>query len=101
MSSQPTRFLCITVAAMFAATAALAQDTGARTVEQFACKDVMRDSGRDRDVAIAFLHGYILGKSGASKFDVEALRKQTELFIDRCLNNPNDRALDIMLKVKS
>ena len=77
---------------MFAATQAVAQPAGDRSIEQFACKDVMRDSGANRDVAIAFLHGYLLGKSGSSKFNVDNLRVQTDAFIDRCLDNPNEKA---------
>jgi hypothetical protein len=50
---------------------------------------------------IAFLHGFLLGKSGSSKFDVEVLTKQTDAFIDRCLSNPDEKASDAMLKVKN
>lgn len=86
---------------IFITAAGYAQDTGDRTIEQFACKDVMRDSGSNRDVAIAFLHGFLLGKSGSSKFNIELLKKQTDLFIDRCLDNPSEKALDVMSKVKN
>ncbi len=85
---------------MLAALPASAQDKGERTVEQYSCKDVMRESGGNRDVAIAFLHGFILGKSGDSKFNVETLRKQTDAFIDRCLENPGQKAFDAMTEVK-
>ena len=71
-----------------------------RTVEQYLCKDVIRESGANRDVAIAFLHGYILGKSGSSKFDLEVLHKQTDTFIEQCLDNPAQKAVDVMAKVK-
>jgi hypothetical protein len=77
-----------------------AQDTTNRTVEQYTCKDVMRESGSNRDTSIAFLHGYLLGKSGGSEFNIEALTKQTDAFIDRCLDNPNEKAKDVMLEVK-
>lgn len=33
----------------------------------------MREGGSQRDAAIAFLHGFILGKSGSSKFNLEEL----------------------------
>ena len=80
---------------------ALAQDVKSRTVEQYTCKDVMRESGGNRDVAIAFLHGFLLGKSGSSKFDLDALHKQTNEFIERCLDNPSEKAVDAMSKLKS
>ena len=71
-----------------------------RTIEQYLCKDVMRESGANRDVAIAFLHGYLLGKSGSGKFDLEILHKQSDGFIEQCLDNPARKAVDVMAKVK-
>jgi hypothetical protein len=61
-----------------------AQDDGKRTIEQYGCKEVMRESGANRDVAIAFLHGYLLRKSGGSSFDLQNLRHQTDAFIESC-----------------
>lgn len=71
-----------------------------RTVEQYTCKDIVRESGTSRDVAIAFLHGFLLGKSGSSKFDIETLQKQTDAFLERCLDNPKDKAEDVMTEIK-
>ena len=76
------------------------QDSKERTVEQYTCKDVMRDSGANRDVAIAFLHGFLLGKSGSSKFNLDVLRQQSDAFIERCLDNPAEKAVDAAAKVK-
>ena len=78
-----------------------AQDAKDRSVEQYSCKDVVRESGADRDVAIAFLHGFLLGKSGSSKFNLDVLHKQSGDFIERCLDNLAERALDAMSKVKN
>jgi hypothetical protein len=79
---------------------AQAQDSKDRTVEQYTCKDVMRESGANRDVVIAFLHGFLLGKSGSSKFNIDALRRQSDDFIERCLDNPSEKAVDAAAKVK-
>jgi hypothetical protein len=79
---------------------AIAQDNGNRTVEQFTCKDIMRLDDSDRAIAAAFLHGYFLGKSGGTKFNLDALAKQTDGFFDSCLDSPKDKALDVMKKVK-
>lgn len=99
--------LAALIGAMLMIAPALAQekkdkmpDSGDRTVEQYACKDVMRESGGNRDVAIAFLHGFMLGKSGGSGFNVETLRKQTDAFIERCLDNPGLKAVDAMTAAK-
>jgi hypothetical protein len=60
----------------------------------------MRESGQSRDVSIAFIHAYLLGKANATTFNIRALQQQTEAFIDRCLDNPNEKALEAMMKVK-
>jgi hypothetical protein len=80
---------------------ALAQDATDRRVDQFLCKDVMRDSGANRDVAIAFLHGYLLGKANAQQFSLDRLRRESDAFIERCLDNPGEAAVDGMAKVKA
>ena len=79
---------------------AVAQDSSARNVDQYTCKDIMRDSDDSRTISIAFLHGYLLGKSGSSAFDQEALAKQTDSFIDYCLDHPNEKAAAAMMKFK-
>jgi HdeA/HdeB family len=79
---------------------AVAAEPQPRTIEQYLCKDVIRESGANRDVAIAFLHGYFLGKSGSGKFDLEVLHKQTDDFIEQCLDNPTQKAVDVMAKIK-
>lgn len=79
---------------------AMAQTASDRAVELFVCKDVMREPNTSREVAIAFLHGYLLGKSGGSKFNVEVLEKQTAAFIEECLDNPQSKAADVMAKLK-
>ena len=80
---------------------AAAQDPKDRSVEQYLCKDIVRESGVDRDVAIAFLHGFLLGKSGSSKFNLDVLHKQSNDFIERCLDNLAERAVDSMSRVKN
>lgn len=99
-SSQRTLVAAAALGAAFVAGPALAQLQTERAIEQYTCKDVMRDPGANREIAIAFLHGYLLGKSGTSKFNVELLEKQTDAFIEGCLDNPQEKAEDVMMKVK-
>jgi hypothetical protein len=80
---------------------ASAQQSNTRTIEQYLCKDVMREHGDNRDVAIAFLQGFVLGKTGSSAFDLDALHKQTTAFIEYCLDHPAEKAFDAMAKVKN
>jgi hypothetical protein len=97
------RFLAlasVTAAMAAGASSVDAQSSASRTIEQYSCKDVMRDSGANRDVAIAFLHGYLLGKSNSSSFNLEVMEKQTDAFIDHCLDNPTEKAVEAMKAIK-
>ena len=80
---------------------ASAQEDGDRSIDQFLCKDVMRDSGANRDVAVAFLHGYLLGQDKAARFNLGRVQRQTEAFVERCLDNPNQKAIEEMAQVKA
>jgi hypothetical protein len=91
-------FVLIAVLACWAMPTA-AQDLN-RTIDQYKCRDVMRESGANRDIAIAFLHGFLLGKSGNQNFNLDVLHKQTEAFVDHCLSNPDGKAVDSMMAVK-
>jgi len=94
------RAAVILAAGLCSAAPASAQTATDRTVELFTCKDVMREPSTSREVAIAFLHGWLLGKSGGSKFNVEVVEKQTNAFIEECLDNPQSKAADVMAKLK-
>jgi hypothetical protein len=92
--------LTMVLAGTLAVCSAHAQSQPDRAIEQFTCKDVMREPDQNREVAIAFLHGFLLGRSGDSKFNVETLEKQTDAFVNECLDNPQARAEEVMLKLK-
>lgn len=77
-----------------------AQENPERSVDQYKCKDFMRETGTNRDVAIAFLHGFLLGKSGDMKFNLDTLKKQSDAFIEHCLDEPNAQAMEVMLRLK-
>ena len=68
-------------------------------LESFLCKDVMRMSGDDRVIATSVLHGYTLGKKNTTKYVVADLSKITDSFVEHCLNNPNDKALQAFTKL--
>lgn len=90
------RALLLLAAVVVSASAASVVQAQDRTIEQYSCKDVMRESGPNRDVAIAFLRGYLLGKSGMSKFNVSDLHKQSDQFIEICLEKAGEKAVDVM-----
>jgi hypothetical protein len=87
-------FLMLAGAAGAAETADAKRDFAA-----LACKDVMRLSGNDRDIALAFAHGYVLGKKGTTQYDVDALAQVTDQFIDYCLDHPAENALQSFEKI--
>jgi hypothetical protein len=94
------RHVLLAAALLCSSGAALAQDNLNRTVDQYKCRDVMRESGSGRDISIAFLHGFVLGKSGGQNFNLDALHRQTDAFIEHCLSNPDGKAIDSMMAVK-
>jgi hypothetical protein len=62
------------------------------------CKDVMILSGEDREIAIAFAHGYMLGKKNTTRYIPEVLAVATDNFMDYCLDHPHDNALAVFEK---
>ena len=88
------------MAATVVSVSANAQDNTVRKVGEYTCKEVLRENGASRDSAIAFLHGFLMGKAGTDEFDLGKLSAQTDAFIDTCLDNPADKAIDVMSKVK-
>jgi HdeA/HdeB family protein len=80
--------------------AASAQPADMRNIGQYTCKDIMREHGDNRDVAIAFLHGFLLGTSGSSTFNLDSLHKRTTDFIEYCLDHPGEYAIKAMSKIQ-
>ena len=91
--------LALLCGGMFGAPA-LAQDNSQRRIDQYECKDILREPDARREVAISFLHGYLIGKAGAATFSPEDLSRQSRAFIEHCLENPHDKALSAMVKAK-
>jgi len=60
----------------------------------YLCKDVMRSSDEDRAVALGILHGYHLGKTGATKYEDAVLSKASDDFVEYCLDHPGDKAME-------
>lgn len=91
-------FVALSVAAM-SVRAADPPSQNARDLRDNTCKDVMRLSGQDRDVALALAHGYVLGKKGTTKYEIDNLAQITDKFIDYCLDNPKENALAAFEKI--
>jgi hypothetical protein len=52
---------------------------------------------RQRDVACVPARIYAR-KSGSTKFNIDVLHKQSDDFIERCLANPDEKAMEAMTK---
>ncbi len=85
-------------AAMTVPAGAQDEEPAARDINDITCRDVIRMSGDDRDIAVAFLHGYILGDGDSTEFVVEELYLATDLFIEYCLDNTGAVAVDALRK---
>jgi HdeA/HdeB family len=73
-----------------------AQESTTRDIAKVDCKTVMRLDDRERESAIVFLHGYLVGKKGDTLIDLAKLGVATDKFIDNCLDNPKSMALEVM-----
>ena len=95
------RVAAVSVAALLSvpATTVAADEPKMKDLGEFSCKDVMILSGADRDISIAFAHGYMLGKNKTTKYDIDKLAKITDAFTDYCLDPPTEKALASLEKV--
>lgn len=91
--------LVISASLAMASTSGWSAEKAGQDLNDYSCKDVMRLAGEDRRGAIAFFHGYLLGKQGKMTFDTETLMDRTDQFTEYCLDNPTAKALDSMARV--
>ena len=59
-----------------------AQATKDRAIEQYTCKDLMRESGASRDVAIRVFTRVFARKVGNNKIYIDTLHKQSDELIE-------------------
>jgi hypothetical protein len=62
-------------------------------MSRYLCRDVMRMSDDERAITISVLHGYRLGKKGATTFVAADLAKVSNEFFEYCLDNPHEKAM--------
>jgi hypothetical protein len=86
--------VAVALAIVIAAPASAQDDR--RNVADVECKAVMRLNDRERENTIVFLHGYLAGKKGELVIDIAKLSAATDKFIDHCLDNPKDKAVEVM-----
>lgn len=81
-----------------AGTAGAAEPPKSGDLGEFLCKDVMRMSGEDRQIALGAMHGYLLGKKGTTKYVPDELAKASDAFTEHCLDHPGEKALASLAK---
>lgn len=67
-----------------------------RDLNEYSCRDILVASGEERDLAVMFLQGYFLGKSGKTSFDRDKLAEATDKMIDLCLDETNANLVETM-----
>jgi hypothetical protein len=72
--------------------------SGIIKMNELLCKDIMRYSGDDRLAALAILHGYYLGKKGATEYVMGSLARVSDDFTEYCLDRPSAKALESFAK---
>jgi len=98
MKSIISTFVVSSVLALGLTGVASANEAGAKNINDYLCKDILRSSGGDRDIALAFMHGYLLAKSGKDAVHRDKLSKASDDFIEACLDNPKGKAVDTLAK---
>lgn len=91
--------LTLAVLSLSGTVASSAESSSVRDLKNNSCKDIMRLSGDDREVALALAHGYVLGKKGTTQYEIEVLAGITDRFIDYCLDHPAENALESFEKL--
>jgi len=78
------------------ATAAVAEEA-IRThadITTLTCKDIMSADDRGRELSMAYMHGYLNGKSGNTKLELDKNAGITDKVRDHCLDNPTAKFVD-------
>jgi len=102
MSNSLRNFMtaAVTSVLLIGTTVTLAEEESTqKNLNDFVCKDIMRLSGSERENTLALAHGYRLGKMNTTTYEIEVLSDLTDRFIDYCLDNPNDKALEAFEKL--
>jgi HdeA/HdeB family len=96
MTARATHRPIVALALAIAIAAPASAQEDKRNVAEVECKAVMRLNDRERENTIVFLHGYLAGKKGELVIDIAKLSAATDKFIDHCLDNPKEKAVEVM-----
>lgn len=98
-----TRWIAVTVlaAALFVVPAWGAEPSSADKkidISKMTCKELMGGDDTDREVGIAFFHGFMAGKKENTIVDVKKISVLSDKIRDYCLSNPTSTVMDAFKK---
>jgi len=67
-------------------------------IGKMTCKELMGGNDLDREVGIAYFHGFLAGKTNSQVVDVKATSERTDKVKDYCLSNPASTVMDAFTK---
>jgi len=62
------------------------------------CKQLMSGDDTDREVGLAYFHGYMAGKKNCKMIDLPAASFLSDRVRDFCLSNPNVTVIDAFIE---
>lgn len=67
-------------------------------ISKMTCKELMSGDDTDREVGIAFFHGFMAGKKDNIIVDVNKVSSLTDKVKDYCLSNPTSTVMNAFKK---
>lgn len=67
-------------------------------INKMTCKELMSGDDTDREVGIAFFHGFMAGKNDNNMVDVKKISALSDKVKDYCLSNPISTVMDAFKK---
>jgi len=75
-----------------------ASQKGMVDIGKLTCKQLMGGDDSDREVGMAFYHGFLSGKNNNQVVNLEEMSAKTDKVKDYCLSNPTSAVMDAFTK---
>ena len=94
--------MLLVIGVVLAAVSAWAEEvkTSENTIDigKMTCKQLMSGNDAEREVGLAFFHGYLAGKKNRQVVDLPAASALSDKVRDYCLSNPTGTVMDAFKK---
>ncbi|WP_163337610.1 HdeA/HdeB family chaperone [Desulfopila sp. IMCC35008] len=67
-------------------------------ISELTCKELMRGNNNDREIGLAFYHGFLAGKKNDHTVDLHAAFLLTDRVKDYCISNPTATIMEAFTK---